>query len=165
MTRSGRSGWRVRWGVTPAGTSKTERTAALQLPAAPTVCGLQTALELGDLLPQLGPDAVDVRPVETHLGGAVLDRLARHEEAAAMYEPRIAMIEQRRAANPGGLQFEAGLAVLHAQLGHRDEAMELLSQSRAEGWGSFYYLHDCHRVLFEPLEGMKEYEALLHPEE
>ena len=55
-------------------------------------------------------------------------------------------------------------AAIAAWLGHRDQAMDLLSQSRAEGWGSFYYFHDIHRVLFEPLEGMDEYEALLHPE-
>jgi len=57
--------------------------------------------------------------------------------------------------------YRAGIA---AWLGHRDQAVDLLSQSRAEGWGSFYYFHDIHRVLFEPLEGMDEYEALLHPE-
>ena len=55
-------------------------------------------------------------------------------------------------------------AAIAAWLGHRDQAMELLSQSRAEGWGSFYYLHDIHRVLFEPLEGMDDYESLLHPD-
>ncbi len=55
-------------------------------------------------------------------------------------------------------------AAIAAWLGHRNQAMELLSQSRAEGWGSFYYFHDIHRVLFEPLEGMDEYEALLHPD-
>ncbi|MEN8164420.1 MAG: hypothetical protein ABFS37_09845 [Acidobacteriota bacterium] len=56
-------------------------------------------------------------------------------------------------------------AAIAAWLGHRDQAMDLLSQSRAEGWGSFYLFHDGHRVLFEPLEGMADYEALLHPEE
>jgi tetratricopeptide (TPR) repeat protein len=55
-------------------------------------------------------------------------------------------------------------AAIAAWLGHRDQALELLSQSQAEGWGSFYYFHDMHRALFEPLEGMDEYEALLHPE-
>jgi len=55
-------------------------------------------------------------------------------------------------------------AAIAAWLGHRDQALDLLSQSRAEGWGSFYYFHDIHRVLFEPLEGMDGYEALLHPE-
>jgi len=55
-------------------------------------------------------------------------------------------------------------AAIAAWLGHRDQAMDLLSQSRAEGWGSFYYFHDIHRVLFEPLEGMDGYEAILHPE-
>ena len=55
-------------------------------------------------------------------------------------------------------------ASIAAWLGHRDQAMELLSQSRAEGWGSFYHFHDNHRVLFEPLEGMDDYEDLLHPD-
>jgi DNA-binding winged helix-turn-helix (wHTH) protein/tetratricopeptide (TPR) repeat protein len=55
-------------------------------------------------------------------------------------------------------------AAIAAWLGHRDQAMDLLSQSRAEGWGSFSYFHDIHRVLFEPLEGIDDYEALLHPD-
>lgn len=55
-------------------------------------------------------------------------------------------------------------AAIAAWLGHRDQAMDLLGQSQAEGWGSFYVFHDSHRVLFEPLEGMDGYEALLHPE-
>jgi DNA-binding winged helix-turn-helix (wHTH) protein/tetratricopeptide (TPR) repeat protein len=55
-------------------------------------------------------------------------------------------------------------AAIAAWLGDRDQAMELLSQSRAEGWGSFDYFHDIHRVLFEPLEGMEDYESLLHPD-
>ena len=55
-------------------------------------------------------------------------------------------------------------AAIAAWLGHRDQAIDLLSQSRAEGWGSFFFFHDGHRVLFEPLEGMDAYEALLHPE-
>lgn len=55
-------------------------------------------------------------------------------------------------------------AAIAAWLGHRDQAMELLNQSLAEGWGSFYYFHDIHRVLFEPLEGMEDYENLLHPD-
>ena len=55
-------------------------------------------------------------------------------------------------------------AAIAAWLGHRDQAMDLLSQSLSEGWGSFYLFHDGHRVLFEPLEGMDAYEALLHPE-
>ena len=55
-------------------------------------------------------------------------------------------------------------AAIAAWLGHRDQAIELLNQSRAEGWGSFYHFHDNHRVLFEPLEGMDDYEGLLHPD-
>jgi DNA-binding winged helix-turn-helix (wHTH) protein/tetratricopeptide (TPR) repeat protein len=55
-------------------------------------------------------------------------------------------------------------ASIAAWLGYRDQAIELLSQSRAEGWGSFYHFHDNHRVLFEPLEGMDDYEDLLHPD-
>jgi len=55
-------------------------------------------------------------------------------------------------------------AAIAAWLGHRNQAMDLLSRSRSEGWGSFYFFHDAHRVLFEPLEGMDDYEALLHPE-
>jgi len=55
-------------------------------------------------------------------------------------------------------------AAIAAWLGHRDRAMDLLRQSRAEGWVSFSYLHDDHRVLFEPLEAMEDYQALLHPE-
>ncbi len=55
-------------------------------------------------------------------------------------------------------------SAIAAWLGHRDRAMDLLYQSRAEGWASFSYLHDGHRVLFEPLEAMDDYQALLHPE-
>ncbi len=55
-------------------------------------------------------------------------------------------------------------AAIAAWMGHRDRAMELLSQSRAEGWSSFSSFHDSHRVLFEPLEAMDDYQALLHPE-
>ena len=55
-------------------------------------------------------------------------------------------------------------AAIAAWLGHREQAVDLLSQSRAEGWGSFNFFHDVHRVLFEPLEGMPDYEALLHPD-
>ena len=55
-------------------------------------------------------------------------------------------------------------ASIAAWLGHREQATELLSWSQAEGWGSFYHFHDIHRVLFEPLEGMDEYENLLHPD-
>jgi len=36
--------------------------------------------------------------------------------------------------------------------------------STYEGWHPCYFFHDTHRVLFEPLEGMPEYEALLHPD-
>ncbi len=56
-------------------------------------------------------------------------------------------------------------AAIAAWLGHRGQAMSLLSQSCAEGWGAYRFFHDTHRVLFEPLEGMDEYEALLHPDE
>jgi len=55
-------------------------------------------------------------------------------------------------------------AAIAAWLGHRDQAVDLLSQSRSEGWGSFSVFHDMHRVLFEPLEGMDDYETLLHPD-
>lgn len=50
-----------------------------------------------------------------------------------------------------------------AWLGHRDRALELLRQAQREGWGSFWLLHDTDRILFEPLLGMPEFEAMLHP--
>ena len=91
--------------------------------------------------------------------GAVAARRGDLETAHAI-DSSLAGLEGRR---PRGwpAHYRAAIA---AWLGHRDQAMELLSQSRAEGWGSFYYLHDIHRVLFEPLEGMDDYETLLHPD-
>jgi DNA-binding winged helix-turn-helix (wHTH) protein/tetratricopeptide (TPR) repeat protein len=56
-------------------------------------------------------------------------------------------------------------AAIAAWLGHRDRALELLREARAAGWGSFELLHDEERVLFEPLEGMAEYDATLRPSE
>ncbi len=56
-------------------------------------------------------------------------------------------------------------AAIAAWLGHRDRALELLREARAAGWGSFELLHDEERVLFEPLEGMAEYDAMLRPTE
>jgi DNA-binding winged helix-turn-helix (wHTH) protein/tetratricopeptide (TPR) repeat protein len=56
-------------------------------------------------------------------------------------------------------------AAVAAWFGHREEAVELLQAARAEGWKAFFVLHDEERVLFEPLEGMTEYEAMLHPVE
>jgi DNA-binding winged helix-turn-helix (wHTH) protein/tetratricopeptide (TPR) repeat protein len=56
-------------------------------------------------------------------------------------------------------------AAIAAWLGHRDRALELLREARATGWGSYYLLHDEERVLFEPLEGMAEYDATLRPTE
>ena len=41
----------------------------------------------------------------------------------------------------------------------RDDALELLRAARANGWSAFRMLHDEERLLFEPLEGMAEYEA------
>jgi hypothetical protein len=55
-------------------------------------------------------------------------------------------------------------AAIAAWLGHREQALDLLSQSQFEGWGYYRFFHDTHRVLFEPLEGMREFEELLHPE-
>lgn len=54
-------------------------------------------------------------------------------------------------------------AAIAAWLGRREQAIELLRAARASGWHSFALLHDEERVLFEPLEGMPEYEAMLHP--
>lgn len=56
-------------------------------------------------------------------------------------------------------------AAIAAWLGHRDRALELLRAGRAAGWGYFELLHDEERVLFEPLEGMAEYDAMLRPSE
>jgi len=56
-------------------------------------------------------------------------------------------------------------AAIAAWLGHRDEAVELLREARAIGWSAYGLLHDEERVLFEPLEGMAEYEEMLHPTE
>jgi len=91
--------------------------------------------------------------------GAVAARRGDLETAHAI-DSSLAGLEGRR---PRGwpAHYRAAIA---AWLGHRDQAMELLSQSRAEGWGSFYYFHDIHRVLFEPLEGLDDYENLLHPD-
>ncbi len=54
-------------------------------------------------------------------------------------------------------------AAIAAWLGHRQEAIEFIWAARAEGWSAFFVLHDEERVLFEPLEGMAEYEEMLHP--
>jgi hypothetical protein len=54
-------------------------------------------------------------------------------------------------------------ASIAAWLGHRDQAVSLLRSARAEGWHYFYLLHDEERILFKPLEGMTEYESMLHP--
>ena len=56
-------------------------------------------------------------------------------------------------------------AAIAAWLGHREEAIGLMREARAEGWSAFVVLHDEERVLFEPLEGMAEYEEMLHPTE
>jgi hypothetical protein len=56
-------------------------------------------------------------------------------------------------------------ASIAAWLGHRDQAVALLRSARAEGWHYFYLLHDEERILFKPLEGMTEYEAMIHPTE
>jgi tetratricopeptide (TPR) repeat protein len=56
-------------------------------------------------------------------------------------------------------------ASVAAWLGHRDEAIALLRTARAAGWSASFALHDGERVLFEPLEGMAEYEEMLHPVE
>ena len=91
--------------------------------------------------------------------GAVAARRGDLETAHAIDSTLAGLDGQQRRGWPA--HYRAAIA---AWLGHRDQAMELLSQSRAEGWGSFYYFHDIHRVLFEPLEGMDDYETLLHPE-
>jgi len=54
-------------------------------------------------------------------------------------------------------------AAIAAWLGKRERAVELLQRAQAEGWGRFWLLHDEERVLFEPLEGLPAYEAILHP--
>ena len=54
-------------------------------------------------------------------------------------------------------------AAIAAWLGHRDRALELLRQAQREGWGSFWLFHDTDRILFEPLLGMPEFEAMLKP--
>ncbi len=54
-------------------------------------------------------------------------------------------------------------AAIAASLGHREEALEFLHAAQAAGWSAFVAFHDEERVLFEPLEGMAEYEDLLHP--
>ena len=56
-------------------------------------------------------------------------------------------------------------AAITAWLGHREEAVDLLQAARSEGWSAFYQLHDEDRVFFEPLEGMAEFEEMLHPTE
>ncbi len=91
--------------------------------------------------------------------GAVAARRGDLETAHAIDSTLAGLDGQQRRGWP--VHYRAGIA---AWLGHRDQAMDLLSQSRAEGWGSFYYFHDIHRVLFEPLEGMDDYETLLHPD-
>ncbi len=91
--------------------------------------------------------------------GAVAARRGDLETAHAVDSALAGIDERYRPGWPA--HYRAAIA---AWLGHRDQAMDLLSQSRAEGWGSFYFFHDVHRVLFEPLEGMEDYEALLHPE-
>jgi len=91
--------------------------------------------------------------------GAVAARRGDLETAHAI-DSLLAALEGRRARG-WPAHYRASIA---AWLGHRDQAVELLNQSRAEGWGSFYHFHDNHRVLFEPLEGMDDYETLLHPD-
>jgi hypothetical protein len=56
-------------------------------------------------------------------------------------------------------------AAIAAWLGHREEAVELLQAARSSGWSAFHQLHDEDRVLFEPLQGMAEYEQMLNPSE
>ncbi len=91
--------------------------------------------------------------------GAVAARRGDLETAFAIDRTLAGMDGRSRRGWPA--HYRAAIA---AWLGHRDQAMDLLSQSLSEGWTSFYIFHDRHRVLFEPLEGMKDYEALLHPE-
>jgi adenylate cyclase len=91
--------------------------------------------------------------------GAVAARRGDLETAHAIDSTLAGLDGQQRRGWPA--HYRAGIA---AWLGHRDQAVELLSQSRAEGWGSFYFFHDIHRVLFEPLEGLDDYESLLHPD-
>lgn len=55
-------------------------------------------------------------------------------------------------------------AAIAAWLGHRRQALELLRRAQREGWASYSLLHDHDHVLFEPLLGEPEFEAMLHPE-
>jgi len=91
--------------------------------------------------------------------GAVAARRGDLETAHAIDSALAGLDGQQRRGQPA--HYRAGIA---AWLGHRDQAIDLLSQSSAEGSTLFYLFHDIHRVLFEPLEGMDDYETLLHPD-
>lgn len=54
-------------------------------------------------------------------------------------------------------------AAISAWLGRREAAIDELRDARAAGWGLYHRLHDDDRVLFEPLEGLADYQAMLSP--
>jgi DNA-binding winged helix-turn-helix (wHTH) protein/tetratricopeptide (TPR) repeat protein len=92
--------------------------------------------------------------------GVVAARRGDLETARAIDAELAAMGDPYLYGNPACYR-----AAIAAWLGHRDRALELLREARAAGWGSFRLLHDEERVLFEPLEGMAEYDAMLRPSE
>ncbi len=117
----------------------------------------QLVLENLRLMPEEGT-ALQLLAVDGWLG-VVAARRGDLETAHAIDDLMAGLDGRQQRGRPAHYR-----AAITAWLGHRDHALELLSQSSAEGWSSFSLFHDGHRVLFEPLEGMQDYEALLHPQ-
>ncbi len=92
--------------------------------------------------------------------GSVAARRGDLETAHLMDRELAAINDQYLYGSP--LHYRAAIA---SWLGHREEAIGLMREARANGWWAFIVFHDEERVLFEPLEGMAEYEEMLHPTE
>lgn len=114
------------------------------------------------LAPLLSSLPSDPSPVEVASLGWLGAVAARRGEVATARAVEAQLAAVQRSRFPGApTHYRAAIA---AWLGERERAVQLLQRAQAEGWGRHRVLHDEERVLFEPLEGIPEYEAILHPE-
>jgi tetratricopeptide (TPR) repeat protein len=113
---------------------------------------------LAEVLPQVARERSH-RPV-TARGwlGSVAAR-GGHLDTARRMDEELAGIHNRHLLGSPSY-YRAAIA---GWLGHREDSIALLRQARAQGWGAYWVLHDEERVLFEPLEGLAEYQEMLHP--
>jgi TolB-like protein/Flp pilus assembly protein TadD len=63
------------------------------------------------------------------LYGEVLQHLGRQDEAAAWLAQSIDDLDRKLSDNPGAVHFASGLAIIHASLGHHQEAERLLQEA------------------------------------